>query len=301
MERDSVAYKARRKFQALAKKILPNAFLSKIYFRIVLNKKLNLENPRTFNEKLQWMKLYYYPFEKNVVQGADKYAVREYIQEKGYGEILVPLIGSWTKADEILWEALPNQFVLKCNHGCAYNLVCSDKEKFDVPKAKKQLKAWLREDFGAFNVELHYSKIKDKRIICEEFLGENLTDYKFFCFNGKPHCMYVSTDLIHDRQAHVGFFDLQGNKLPLKRDDYTDIAEIKLPTFFDEMKEIAENLSKDFPFVRVDFFVTENRYYFAELTFTPGACMMPFNPPEYDLKFGDMLNIDDLLKKGRNS
>lgn len=301
MERDSFLYKMRRKGQVIAHKIIPNTTMSKIYFRIVLKKKLNLKNPKTFNEKIQWCKLYYYPRSKRVVTCTDKYAVREYIKRKGYGETLTPLLGVWDNANDIEWNKLPDQFVLKCNHGCAYNIVISDKHMLDKAKATKQLNDWLREDFGAFNIELHYSKIKPHKVICEEFLGESITDYKFFCFNGEPQCIYVSNDLIHDRQAQIGFFYLDGTKMPLTRDDYTDIPEVKLPPFFDEMTQMAKKLSQDFPFVRVDFFIANGRYYFAELTFTPGAGMMPFNPEKYDFEWGKMLDISEVMEKYEKS
>lgn len=299
MERSSLAYKLRRKGQALAHKVLSDKFLSKVYFKAVLNKKLNLDDPKTFNEKLQWLKLNYFPKNNTVIQCADKFAVRQYLDEKGLGHILVPLVGAWEKAEDIDWESLPQKFVLKCNHGCAYNILCSDKEKFDTAAAQKQLKSWLKEDFGAFNIELHYSKIKPRMITCEEFLGDCITDYKFFCFNGKPEFIYVSTDLVHDRQAQIGFFYLDGRKMPLKRDDYTDIESVDFPPYFEEMKNIATDLSKEFPFVRVDFFIANDRYYFAELTFTPGACMMPFNPEKFDLEWGNMLDISEIQKKSK--
>ena len=292
MERDSFIYKARRKCQVLAHRIISNEAMSKLYYRVVLHKKLNLKNPKTFNEKIQWMKLYYYPKNPLVVNGSDKYAVREYIAEKGYGDKLVPLLGVWERAEDINWDALPDKFVLKCNHGCAYNIVVSDKSKLDKAATVKKLNSWLKEDFGAFNIEVHYSEIKRRLITCEEFLGESITDYKFFCFNGEPHCIYVSTDLIHDRQAQIGFFYLDGKKMPLHRDDYTDIPEVTFPPFYDEMKRAAEVLCKDFPFVRVDFFIANGTWYFAELTFTPGAGMMPFNPEKYDLEWGSMLDIN---------
>lgn len=295
MERDSLLYKARRKCQVLAHKLISNEAMSKLYFKIVLHKKLNLKNPQTFNEKIQWLKLYYYPKNPLVVNGSDKYAVREYIDEKGYGGKLVPLLGVWDRAEDIEWDKLPDRFVLKCNHGCAYNIVVSDKSKLDKAATIKQLNDWLKEDFGAFNIEIHYSEIKHHVITCEEFLGESITDYKFFCFNGEPYCIYVSTDLIHDRQAQIGFFYLDGKKMPLHRDDYTDIPEVTLPPFYDEMKKTAENLCKDFPFVRVDFFVANNTWYFAELTFTPSAGMMPFNPERYDLEWGEKLDIKNIL------
>lgn len=291
MERTSWIYKTRRKFQVLAHHILSDEMLSKLYYRIYLKKPLNLKNPQTFNEKLQWMKLYYLPQNPLVVQCADKFAVRDHIQEKGYGDKLVPLVGVWDRVEDIDWDKLPNQFVIKCNHGCAYNIVCADKSEFDIETAKRDLKQWIKEDFGAFNLELHYSQIKEHKIICEEFLGENITDYKFFCFNGKPKYIYVSTDLIHDRQAQIGFFYLDGSKMPLTRDDYTDIPSVTLPPFFDEMKAMAAKLAADFPFVRVDFFLANGQYHFAELTFTPGACMMPFNPKRFDLEWGKMIDL----------
>ena len=298
MERDSFLYILRRRCQVLAHKFISDEIMSKLYYRIVLHKKLNLRDPRSFNEKIQWMKLYYYPSTPLVVQCADKYAVRDYIKGKGYGDRLVPLLGVWDRAEDIDWESLPDRFVLKCNHGCAYNIVVPDKSKLDRSSAIKQLNKWLKEDFGDFNIELHYSAIKHHRIICEEFLGENITDYKFFCFNGVPHCIYVSTDLIHDRQAHIGFFYLDGKKMPLHREDYTDIQEVSFPPFYDDMRKAAEVLCRDFPFVRVDFFLANDTWYFAELTFTPGAGMMPFNPDRFDEEWGRMIELGCLRQSG---
>ena len=294
MERTSLLYKLRRKAQVGAHILLPDEALSKIYYRIVLKKKLDLADPQTFNEKLQWMKLYFYPNDPLVVQCADKYAVRQYVKEKGYEELLVPLIGCWENVADIAWDMLPDKFVLKCNHGCAYNILCSDKRTFDTAGAVKQLNSWMKEDFGAFNVELHYSKIKKHLITCEEHLGDNITDYKFFCFNGEPAFLYVSSDLVHDRSAKIGFFNLDGSKMQLKRDDYADIESFELPSFFDEMVSASRELSRGFPFVRVDFFIANGRYYFAELTFTPSACMMPFNPERFDLEWGRMIDLEGI-------
>ncbi len=295
MERDSLLYKLRRDAQVVAHHLFSDEAMSRFYYKVVLKQQLDLDAPKTFNEKLQWLKLYYYPKEPLVVQCADKYAVRSFIKKKGYGNTLVPLIGCWKTSDEIDWDALPDQFVLKCNHGCAYNIVCPDKSTFDKRSAKKLLTRWLKEDFGAFNIEVHYSKIRPRLITCEEYLGERLTDYKFFCFNGTPKYLYVSNDLIHDRQAQIGFFYLDGTKMPFSRDDYADIPEISLPPFYDEMLQMAACLSHSFPFVRVDFFLANDTYYFAELTFTPGACMMPFNPAKIDLEWGEQLDISALM------
>ena len=296
MERDSFLYKARRQCQVIAHKIMPDETMCKFYSRILLKKKVNLKNPQTFNEKIQWLKLHDYPNNPLVIQGADKYRVRKYVEEKGLGDILVPLIGEWDDPEKINWDELPEKFVLKCNHGCAYNIVCSDKSTFDKEDAVKKMKKWMKEDFGAFNIETHYSKIVP-HITCEEYLGECITDYKFFCFNGKPQYIYISSDLIHDRQAHIGFFYLDGKKMPLIRDDYAPMDIDELPDFFEDMKKDAEVLCKDFTFVRVDFFIANNTYYFAELTFTPSGGMMPFNPSKYDLEWGKMLDLSELRKK----
>ena len=143
-------------------------------------------------------------------------------------------------------------------------------------------------------MELHYGKIKPRRIICEEFLGEKLIDYKFFCFNGEPKFLYISSDLFHDRQAQIGFFDIEGNKIPLIRNDYEDIGNISMPECFDEMVSAARDLSADFPFVRVDFFKMSDPFNFAELTFTPSAAMMPLNPKYYDDEWGKLLDLSNI-------
>lgn len=297
MERDSFFYKLRRKGQIIAHRVFPHEMMARIYSRIVIKKNVDLKNPQTFNEKIQWSMLHYYPNNPLVVQCADKYAVREYIREKGLEKLLVPLFGAWKNADEIIWDELPNEFVLKCAHGCAYNILCKEKACIDEKTVKKQLNKWLEEDFGEFNTELHYSKINPRMIVCEEYLGECITDYKFFCFNGEPKYIYVSNDLVHDRQAQIGFFYLDGTKMPMVRKDYTDIPSVVLPDFFEEMKEAAKVLCEDFPFVRVDFFLANGRYYFAELTFTPSGGMMPFNPDEFDLEWGKMIDLSQIEKK----
>lgn len=296
MERDNILYKIRRKGQVIAHKLFSDKAMCKFYSRILLKKKVDLDNPKTVNEKVQWLKINDYDTNSLVIQCADKYRVRQYIEGKGYDNILVPLIGDWEKPDDIDWNKLPNKFVLKCNHGCAYNIVVKDKVNANEHSIKKQLKKWMKEDFGEYNIEPHYSKIKP-HITCEQYLGDCITDYKFFCFNGKPKYMYVSSDLIHDRQAQIGFFYLDGTKMPIIRDDYAPMNIDQLPEFFDEMKETAKKLSEDFSFVRVDFFIANDTYYFAELTFSPSAGMMPFNPEKYDLEWGNELDISEEMRK----
>lgn len=291
MQRDSLLYMIRRKLQVVGSYVFPDWLLSKLYSIILLGRIVNLDNPQTFNEKIQWLKIYKFPKDPLIIQCADKYRVKEYLNEKSLGDREVPLLGVWEKTEDVPWEALPNSFVLKCNHGCAYNIVVRNKKLANRIEIFKQLNEWLKEDFGRFNVEPHYSHIKKRLILCEEFLGDKITDYKFFCFNGLPKFMYVSTDLIHDREAEIGFFNLDGSKMAMKRNDYKDLESVKLPSKYDQMLSDAKKLCEGFEFVRVDFFVLPQKYYFAEMTFTPGGGMIPFNPREYDFKIGCMLNI----------
>lgn len=290
MERNSFLYRARRKCQYLASYIIPDELICKLYSKVILKKSVNLKEPQTFNEKIQWLKINEYPKNELIITCADKYRVREYVKSKKLEKILVPLINHWESVDEINWEELPQQFVLKCNHGCAYNIICNDKSKLNIKDKTKKLKKWMKEDFGKFNIERHYSRIKP-HITCEKYLGEKLIDYKFFCFNGEPKYIYISTDLAHDRQAQIGFYYLDGKKMPLIRDDYAPMDIDKFPKYYDKMLESAKKLCEDFKFVRVDFFATDEKYYFAELTFTPSGGMMPFNPEEFDDKWGKELKI----------
>lgn len=295
MERTNPLYKARRICQRIAYKVLPQETLARIYSRAILHESINLKDPKTFNEKVQWLKIHSFPNDPVVVRCADKFAVRGYVEEKGLGETLVPSLGAWANPDDIEWQALPDSFVLKCAHGCAYNVICPDKAKLDERETKRQLGKWLKEDFGVFNVEPHYSRISPRMIVGEEFLGECLTDYKFFCFNGEPRYIYISYDLAHDRQAKIGYYNIDGKPLAIERDDYARLDVDELPPYFEEMRDAARTLCEDFTFVRVDFFATADRFYFAELTFTPSAGMMPFNPKEYDLEWGRELDISKCM------
>lgn len=297
MDRNSLIYKVRRKLQSIAYHSIPHERLSAIYYNIYLHEKLNLRSPESFNQKLQWYKLNYCPNSPLVVSCTDKFQVRDYVNKKGYSSLLTPLIGVWDSVKEIDWNILPDKFVLKCTHGCAYNILCNDKSSFDINLAKRQLNKWQKENFAAFNVEIHYEKIEKHRIICEEYLGDIIIDYKFFCFNGKPKFFYVSSDLVHDREAEMGFFDMNGKKIPLVRNDYKDIGQIEMPKCFRAMVQATKVLSEEFPFVRVDFFLVGESFRFAELTFTPGAAMMPISPKKYDIEWGKYIDLHEIKRK----
>lgn len=266
---------------------------SKIMYHAFVHKKLNLDLPSTFNEKLCWLKLREFPDNPQVIRCADKYEVYGYIQEKGYGNLLVGLIGVWDKAEDIDWDKLPNKFVLKCTHGCAYNIICTDKGRLNKKQTIKKLNVWLKEDFGMVSGEPHYSKIR-RRIICEEFLHGELKDYKFFCFNGIPRFYYVA--IIPDGDFHnnlrCDFFWPNGEKTDFYRRDHKrfDILPEK-PNNLNEMLKISEDLSSDFLFVRVDLMDVNGKLYFSELTFTPSAGIMPLVPEGTDERLGEWLDL----------
>lgn len=286
-----IIYEIRRKGQILALKLMPQEFISKLYFRYILGYWLNLDNPQTFNEKLQWYKLYYCPSNQTIIKCGDKYDVREYIIKKGLGQYLNELLGIWDSVNDIDWENLPEQFAMKCTHGCGYNLICDSKLKFNIEIAKKKLNRWMNEDFGKFNVEPHYSKMRPK-IICEKYLGADIVDYKFFCFEGEPQFMYIAQGFGKGVNERITFFDKNGEKAPFRRGDYNILEDAKLPSQYEKMMDMSRLLSKDFPFVRVDWFEIDGRIYFGELTFTPCGGMMKIFPPEYDKEWGKLFNLE---------
>ena len=294
---DSVIYRIRRNLQRILFKLTNATVVSRLHYFFTIHGRLHLKNPITFNDKIQWLKLNYYPNNSLAIRCADKYKVRDYITSKGYGYLLNNLIGAWDNVEDIPWEKLPNQFVLKCNHGCAYNLICDNKANFDVEYAKKKLNKWMKENFGEFNGELHYDKIP-KRIICEEYLGSKLRDYKFFCFNGKPKFLYVSSDMNEHDKTCATYYWLNGEKAPFQ-DRY--FAQLKSEPDFSHLKEmtkIVSDLSIDFPVARVDLFLTEtDKIFFSEITLCPAAGAIEFQPKEYNYGLGKYIDLKNLNGK----
>lgn len=287
-------YNLRRKCQALAYGILSKERISKIYFSHVLGYKLNLDDPKTFNEKLQWLKLYEWPNNDIAIQCGDKYTVREYVEKKGCGEYLNELLYVWDSVDEIDWDSLPQQFALKCTHGCRYNIICSDKDKLNIDEAKKKLKRWMKEDFGKFNAEPHYSKMKP-RIVCDKFLGSDIVNYNIFCVNGKPELISVIQGLSAGKDETLTYYYADGTIAPFKSAAYP-ISSESLPECIETMKNVATKLAEDVPFVRVDFYYVDGKILLSEMTFTPGRATIPFSPITYDKVLGDKLDISSLVK-----
>ena len=272
-------------------------YVSKVRYKRSFQRKLNLDDPKYFNEKLMWLKLKKYANDPLVIQGADKYAVRNYIEECGLSHILNDLLGVWDRAEEIEWNKLPDKFAIKCNHGAGYNLICKNKAEFDTQKAEKQLNEWLKDDFWRDYGEIHYRKIP-RKIICEKYLegvDDALpVDYKIYCFNGKP--LYIGNFIERNLEEHFirrGYFDLDWNPSPVFKDaDKMEVEKFPRPKCLEEMLSYAEILSKPFPFVRVDFYEVSGKVYFGELTFTPTGCVGTYYTEKADLELGDILDVN---------
>ncbi len=268
---------------------------SEINYYLKFKKKLNLENPQTFNEKLMYLKLNDYVNNNLITKCVDKYKVREYVIECGLEKILNELISVYNNSSEINFNELPNKFVLKCNHGAGFNIICEDKSKLDIKKTKEKLDKWMKTEFWKIYSEMQYRNV-NKKIICEKFLeskDENsIEDYKIYCFNGKPlFCMVcvgrnlgIPTYYFMDKSWKIMKINPAGKNAP-------ENLVITKPKSIDKMYEYAEILAKPFKFVRVDFYDYMNEPIFGELTFTPAACLDTNYIDGWDKKLGEMLKI----------
>ena len=264
-------------------------------FRISTGKKLNLEQPKTLGEKIQWLKLYY----RNPIltELADKYTVRPYVAEKVGEEYLIPLIGVYESVSEIDFKKLPEKFILKATHGCGWNIICKDKQRFDFEDTKRKLTKWLNTNYYDFGLEWQYKDMKP-RIVCETLLerpdGRALDDYKIFLFNGVVR--YVQVVVGRESSQNNMYFDMNWGRIPVSHigktgnGTHTDIPK---PEQLDKMLTLARQLTPDVPLVRVDFYIHEGRIYFGELTFTPASGHVHWSPEQYDQIFGDMLVLPE--------
>lgn len=255
----------------------------------------DLDNPQTLNEKLLKLKLARYGEDALVRRCADKYLVRDFVTGRGCGETLNRLIAVYESPRAIDWTSLPDSFAIKWNFGCGYNLICSEKNGLDIPKAVKQLEKWGREPFWAYYSELQYRNV-EKKLIVEEYIGDKdgnpPEDYKFYCFNGSAYCVMVCEGR-RDGWPKFYFFDRNFNLLRINRDSKEAPADFSRPrpAGIDEAFRVADALSAGFPFVRVDLYLSGSQVRFGEMTFTPAAALDNKRLPETDLMFGKMLEI----------
>lgn len=251
----------------------------------------NLENPKTYNEKLQWLKLNdIHPEYGRLV---DKYEAKEYVKEIIGEEYIIPTLGIWNSFDEIDFDTLPDQFVLKTTHDSGGVVVCPDKSKFDKVAARKKLERSLKHNYFFEHREYPYKNVPP-RIIAEKFMvdesGTELKDYKFFCFDGKCKMLFVATDR-NIGDVKFDFFDEKFNHLPFVQGHPWAEKEIKRPAGFDKMIELSEILSKGFSHVRVDLYDINGQIYFGELTFFHFSGNVPFVPQEWDYKIGEWMKL----------
>lgn len=267
---------------------IPDRFMINLQYRIKTGRKLNLKDPKRFSEKLQWYKLYYR--DPLMTKCADKYSVREYVASKGYEDILIPLHGVYDKVEDIDFQDLPYKFVLKTTNGSQTNLICKDKTKLDIETTKETLKKWLMNRTSKAGREWPYYNIKSK-IICEKFLekdiNNDLVDYKFVCFNGEVAYVFVNSERESHDGMKLGIYNKEFKMLPYKRKGIKITKNItKKPANYEKMIQIAEELSKDFPHVRVDLYNIDGKIQFGEMTFFHGSGYVEFEPDEFDFKLG---------------
>lgn len=253
--------------------------------------KMDLYHPKTYTEKMQWLKLY----DPNTMRATltDKVLVRDWVKDMIGEEYLIPVIGIYNTFDEIDFDQLPNRFVMKTNHSSGWNIVVKDKHQFDKREARRKFNRWLRMDYAYYcQFEIHYSEIKPK-IIIEKYMEDKsggLTDYKFLCFDGKPEFVWVDFDRFSNHKRNV--YNLDWELQPWTQFNYGNYeGEVNPPKNFELMKELATKLCKGFIHVRVDLYNIDGYVYFGEMTFTNGGGMEPLYPYEYDTVVGNLIHL----------
>lgn len=256
-------------------------------------KRLHLEQPVSYNEKLQWLKLH--DRKPVYTEYADKYAVRAHIARLIGEEYLIPLLGVWDTAEQVDFDALPNAFVLKPTHTSGNVLVCRDKTALNVEQARRTMKEWLAREYFWYHREWPYQNIRP-RIICEQLLenqdGSLPEDYKLMCFGGKPKCVFVCADRDAADGLKIDIYNEKWKRMDFRRATHPASGrDLPMPENFPLMRDLAEKLSEGFAFIRVDFYDVGGKVYFGELTFYPAAGFEAFDPPEYDEILGGWIDL----------
>lgn len=268
----------------------------RIVYRIRIGKTLHLKNPKTFNEKLQWLKLH---DRKDIYTTmVDKYEAKKYVAGIIGEQYIIPTIGVYDKFDDIDFDKLPKQFVIKCTHDSGGLVICKDKAKINIEEAREKINKCLKRRFFYFGREWPYKNVKP-RIIVEKYMEDSetgeLRDYKFFCFDGTPRAMFLATDR-QKGATKFNFYDMNFKLLPFVQGHPNDTRPIKKPKTFDKMVELSKKLSKGIPHVRVDFYEINGRVYFGEMTFYHYSGFTKFEPEEWDQKFGEMIDLGKVRK-----
>ena len=269
------------------------AFLKRMY-RIRMDRELDLDAPRRYTEKLQWLKLYDHRPEYATM--VDKFAAKEYVAERIGPEYVVPLLGVWDQVEDIDFDSLPERFVLKTTHDSGGIVVCNDKSSLDIEAAKKNLRYYLKRNYYDHNREWPY-KYVPHRIIAEAYMEDSptkeLSDYEFFTFGGEPKVLYIAQGRGSSGETVADFFDMEFNHLPFTIDHDRAPVPPEKPKCFEEMKRLAAILSEGTPQLRVDFYEVDGKVYFGEMTFFHCSGMAPFHPDEWDRKFGEWVILPE--------
>ncbi|MBQ8302257.1 MAG: carbonic anhydrase [Clostridia bacterium] len=265
----------------------------KLQYRIKTGRKLNLNNPKRYTEKIQWYKLN--SRDPVMAQCADKYLVREFVKSRGLGSILNKLYTTFDAPEEISFDNLPDSFVLKLSNGSGTNVLVRDKSSVDVEQIKKEFKSFIAQANAFAGREWVYNTDQKRTIVAEEFLQDSnqengIFDYKFLCFDGEPYCIAYDIDRFTDHKRNI--YDIEWNNLNVASDCECSGKEYARPEKLDEMLDIARKLSKGFPAVRVDLYCVNSKIYFGEMTFFPWSGYVNFEPDEFDFKLGDKFVIE---------
>lgn len=271
---------------------MPDDRFLKMAYKITTGRKLDLVNPLTYTQKLQWLKLY--DRRPEYTQMVDKYAAKQYVAQRIGEEYVIPLLGVWDHVEEVNFDTLPDRFVLKTTHDSGTIVICKDKSCFDADAARKKLEVSLKRDYFIRNREWPYKNVPH-RIIAEPYLEDSthreLRDYKFFTFNGEPRVLYIAQGRGRGNSTVADFFDMDFNHLPFTIDHDTAEVPPEKPVQFELMKQLAAKLSKGTPQLRVDFYEVDGKVYFGEMTFFHCSGFESFHPGEWDRTFGEWTKL----------
>ena len=271
--------------------LIPDKLYLKLLYRRVFNEKLNLENPQKYNEKLFWLKLY--DRQPQYTMMVDKYAVKQYVADKIGEEYIIPTLEVWEKPEDIDWDKLPDQFVLKCTHDSGGLVICRNKESLDKESAKEVLRRCLKRNYYWAGREWPYKNVPP-RIIAEKYMEDKsvgeLPDYKFFCFDGEVKALFIGTER-GTGDVKFDYYDADFNHLDLVQEHPMSGKDLLKPQHFEKMKELAGKLSKGIPHVRVDLYNINGSIYFGEMTFYHHGGVIPFHPESWDYTFGSWIKL----------
>lgn len=275
-------------------RIIPDKLFLSVQFRLVMGYWMDFSNPKTYNEKLQWLKLY--DRNPDYTKMVDKAAAKDYVKNIIGEKHIIPTLGVWDRPEDIDFEKLPSKFVLKCTHDSGGIVICHDKAKLNKDEVIAKFKKALKTNYYYQNREWPYFHVKP-RIIGEELMvdesGVELKDYKWFCFNGEPKALFIASDrMTPGEETKFDFFDMDFNHLPFTNGHPNANLLPRKPAGFDEMRKLASQLSVGIPHVRVDFYDVNGHIYFGELTFYHWSGIVPFKPDNWDRVFGDWINLD---------